>query len=419
MVADTHAALAEAEVVIAAAEAKLAAAAAAKSSKKSSASTKWLGTASSSSISSISSISSVDAAPADAAAHSNGGGYFTSGGSFRLGLQRPPPRQPPPGVEAAEGGFAGARVTTRVAPGGEEGVPEGGETKAAAAAAAGVVSGGAGSAGLGALSAASGGRERRLAGRESSVLVVGGSDGSGTRSVVALLEKLGVFMVVDDRGTNDVHAEEMGGWPPVVRPVLEAMHGANFALPSVPRNIKEGTVTKMARFLDVMRRRGSQGGRRLREAAVKVSGGAGAGANDPAMTTTDSSSALIPKPAAAFVASGVAYGYKAPVAMLLVPFLAQAYQREGFKFLHVVRDGRDIAFSGNQSPVTKFYANSYADGQAKFKRWAAMPEVRGIQLWSDWNSDVYEWGTAKNAQEDANVEYLKVHTEDLIDVSCY
>ena len=104
------------------------------------------------------------------------------------------------------------------------------------------------------------------------MLVVGGSDGSGTRSVVALLEKLGVFMVVDDRGTNDVHAEEMGGWPPVVRPVLEAMHGANFALPSVPRNIKEGTVTKMARFLDVMRRRGSQGGRgcrrrRLRSAA--------------------------------------------------------------------------------------------------------------------------------------------------------
>jgi hypothetical protein len=48
-------------------------------------------------------------------------------------------------------------------------------------------------------------------------VVVGGSDGSGTRSVVALLEKLGVFMVVDDRGTNDVHGAEMGGWPPVVR----------------------------------------------------------------------------------------------------------------------------------------------------------------------------------------------------------
>ena len=44
-------------------------------------------------------------------------------------------------------------------------------------------------------------------------LAVGGSDGSGTRSVVALLEDLGVNMVVDDRGTNDVHADEMGGWP--------------------------------------------------------------------------------------------------------------------------------------------------------------------------------------------------------------
>ena len=42
-------------------------------------------------------------------------------------------------------------------------------------------------------------------------------------------------------------------------------------------------------------------------------------------------------------------------------------------------------------------------------------QVRGIQLWSDWNSDVYEWGAARNAAQDPNVEYLKVHTEDLID----
>jgi len=70
---------------------------------------------------------------------------------------------------------------------------------------------------LGARIAALGGRARRLVDKKpNAVVVVGGSDGSGTRSVVALLEKLGVFMVVDDRGTNDVHAAEMGGWPPVV-----------------------------------------------------------------------------------------------------------------------------------------------------------------------------------------------------------
>ncbi len=40
--------------------------------------------------------------------------------------------------------------------------------------------------------------------------------------------QLGVNMVVDDRGTNDVHADEMGGWPPVVKPVLSVTKGADY-----------------------------------------------------------------------------------------------------------------------------------------------------------------------------------------------
>ena len=51
----------------------------------------------------------------------------------------------------------------------------------------------------------------------SPMLMVGGTDGSGTRSVVDLLENLGVMMAVDDEGTMDVHGQEMeGGWPPIV-----------------------------------------------------------------------------------------------------------------------------------------------------------------------------------------------------------
>ena len=51
---------------------------------------------------------------------------------------------------------------------------------------------------------------------------------------------------------------------------------------------------------------------------------------------------------------GVKWGFKAPVSMLLVPFLKEMAPG-GLKFLHVVRDGRDIAFSGNKTPVSKFY----------------------------------------------------------------
>ena len=129
-------------------------------------------------------------------------------------------------------------------------------------------------------------------------------------SVVALLEKLGVFMVVDDRGTNDVHAEEMGGWPPVVTPVLSSTHGGDYEVASLPRNVREGTTSAMGRFLKSMDTKGRAGHTKLvKHAEAKRGKG--------------------------FVATGVSYGYKAPVSMLLVPFLALAYKDRGFKFLQV------------------------------------------------------------------------------------
>jgi hypothetical protein len=273
-------------------------------------------------------------------------GYFSDNGSFRL--------RPPPHAKVASEQLASYAPAAKAATSDENAIA------------------GSPSSISGSLQAALAGNMRRLAARDTSVLVVGGSDGSGTRSVVALLEKLGVFMIVDDRGTNDVHAEEMGGWPPVVKPVLSAMHSANFDLAAVPRNVKEGTIAKMTRFLDSMRRQGSAGGKRLKDAADAAEEAAVASGSNNGDSTRPR------KAGAAFVARGVAYGYKAPVSMLLVPFLALAYQREAFKFLHVVRDGRDIAFSGNQSPVNKFYRDSYANGADKFERWNAMPEVRAL-----------------------------------------
>ena len=236
--------------------------------------------------------------------------------------------------------------------------------------------------GLGKLVAAEAGRTRTLA-HKPTPLMVGGSDGSGTRSVVALLEKLGVNMVVDDRGTNDVHADEMGGWPPVVSPVrraggrakrtsppppptlppthpatavahspptggclavyrlyssphtphhtpaaslsqvLQAVHGADYEVDSVERSVVDRTFTSLRALTTSLARKASR---------------------------YSNSKAL-----------GVTYGFKAPVSMCLVPFFHRAYATNagGMKFLQVVRDGRDIAFSGNQSPVTKFYKANF------------------------------------------------------------
>ena len=47
--------------------------------------------------------------------------------------------------------------------------------------------------------------------------------------------------------------------------------------------------------------------------------------------------------------SGVKYGFKAPVAMTLAPFWASLLS--DFRMLHVLRDGRDIAFSANQVEI--------------------------------------------------------------------
>ena len=72
-------------------------------------------------------------------------------------------------------------------------------------------------------------------------LVVGGTDGSGTRGVVALLQRLKVPMIVEDTGTMDIHASPYmvkGGWPEVVRPVLDWAHGAGYDTQAAPVELR-------------------------------------------------------------------------------------------------------------------------------------------------------------------------------------
>lgn len=68
-------------------------------------------------------------------------------------------------------------------------------------------------------------------------------------------------------------------------------------------------MNKMSRFIDSMKKQGANGQNKLlkrKDGGEKVK-----------------------------VASGVSYGYKAPVSMLLVPFMREIYAKNGFKFLQV------------------------------------------------------------------------------------
>lgn len=87
--------------------------------------------------------------------------------------------------------------------------------------------------------------------QESVPLVVGGTDGSGTRSVVALLQRLRVPMVVEDGGTMDVHGSPYmvkGGWPMVVRPVLDWAHGASYDPQEAPEQLRSSTLEALGKL---------------------------------------------------------------------------------------------------------------------------------------------------------------------------
>ena len=228
-----------------------------------------------------------------------------------------------------------------------------------------------------------------------SVLVVCGTDGSGTRRVVDTLTELGVLMVSEDPETFDIHGDRMGGWPVVVKPVLRLARKLNY-------DPAEIATTQPALH------------HRLTAALSGLLQQAEADSHKPTSYKLAKGGAL-PRPSSVG-ASGVKFGFKAPVAMTLVPYWAHLVPH--FKLLHVVRDGRDIAFSANQGPVEKFYQDMYSSGPAIP---GLTPPLQAVRLWSDWNSQIHEWSKLRAqsphlAQQGAQQSfgYLTLHSEDLV-----
>lgn len=133
---------------------------------------------------------------------------------------------------------------------------------------------------------------------------------------------LGIKLVVEDPGTFDIDANEVGGWPPVVNAVLEETHSADYQLDQLSEDTLNKTNIAIQKILNKL----STDSKRL----FKNKRGNGG---------------VLPYDTK-YRINSIKYGFKAPVSMTLVPFWASTI--ENFKFLHVVRDGRDIAFSSNQ-----------------------------------------------------------------------
>jgi sulfotransferase family protein len=101
-------------------------------------------------------------------------------------------------------------------------------------------------------------------------------------------------------------------------------------------------------------------------------------------------------------ANGGPWGWKEPRSIYLVSFLAGAVP--GLRLVHVVRDGRDLAFSKNQNQPRKHahaVLGTDADG----------PEdtpVRSIELWNTVNMRA-----ADTAEAELGERYLRIRFEDL------
>ena len=98
---------------------------------------------------------------------------------------------------------------------------------------------------------------------------------------------------------------------------------------------------------------------------------------------------------------GQPWGWKEPRSIFLVPFLSRALP--GLRFVHVVRDGRDMAFSKNKNQPRK-HADAFLGSESADP---ASP-VRSIELWNAANLGAADWAEAGLGER-----YLRIRYEDL------
>jgi hypothetical protein len=238
------------------------------------------------------------------------------------------------------------------------------------------------------------------------ILIVGGTDGSGTRAVVDLLRtELGVLMLFEDNSGLDIHASPMfngQGWPPLVNMILNYTRSANYEVSDLPLDIYKKAMDELRKF---------------KYHYDEVTTGMW-------YNHDENWKYLLHGGLAGGPAVGTKYGFKAPISMVLLPLLRELYGN--IKFVHVIRDGRDVSLSTNKSPVEKFH-DSYSGGRdvAEQKRQDALAQIKAsnssidhrallaMDLWNDWNVQVHQFAQ-KHADGGESFDYITLRSEDLL-----
>ena len=99
---------------------------------------------------------------------------------------------------------------------------------------------------------------------------------------------------------------------------------------------------------------------------------------------------------------GARWGWKAPRSIYLIPFLHAEYPH--VKFIHLLRDGRDMAVSPNQNQLRKHGCAALSWRERLFQSTAG----RSILLWEKINLRAADYGESVMGEN-----YLRVRFEDL------
>lgn len=152
------------------------------------------------------------------------------------------------------------------------------------------------------------------------LLFIGGSDGSGTRAFVRVLQQLGVVVTYDDATTFDVHGAEMfqkQGWPGLVNNVLRITHSGNYNFTDLPLDTQLICEREVAQFMK----------RKFRSYKRKT---------QLMQQQQHSHSFWNSRPPFPPIVTEVSFAMKAPVSMLVLPVLTKVAGK--IKFLHVLRE---------------------------------------------------------------------------------
>ena len=193
-------------------------------------------------------------------------------------------------------------------------------------------------------------------------IILIGTDGSGTRVPTRALSKMGITILVDPEVSHqmDIDGSAVGvHFTKLIRDLLCITGGSNYQLEDLPQDFREHLLSILRPWVDFVRGQACAAAKRRKNLKT------------------------------------FRFGFKKPDLMFLIPVLR--YFWKDVKFVHILRDGRDMALSRNDATHEKYGAAMFGQGcdrsiqedEMSFEDFMKLPkEARMALLWSRSNVGV-------------------------------